>query len=121
MDFEAIQKAMGRPPDEVRAAPSAGGAAKATAHQRLWWVFKDGSRLVIDLPIPQAEQLQGAKRPPRPVSADRPHAELHGAKGERLDQQGIVVPEGTIAAHMTITDYKNLLEGIFGPARRAPR
>ena len=107
MDFADIEQAMGRPPDGVEAAAREAGR-KPSGHQRLWWNFKDGSRLVIDDP----RELGN-----RAASADQPHAELHGPAGERLDQQGIVVPERSISAHMTITDHGFALENHFGPAR----
>jgi hypothetical protein len=75
----------------------------------VWWEFTDNSRLVIDVP----RELGGRAR-----SADLPHAELHGPKGERLDQQGIEVPDASISAHMTITDYTGALENHFAPARK---
>ncbi|HEY6526448.1 MAG TPA: hypothetical protein VIY10_21870 [Solirubrobacteraceae bacterium] len=109
MDFADIEKAMGRPPDEVVVASKPAGGGVATGGQRLSWKFKDGSRLVVDAPRP----LGG-----RPTSADLPHAELHGPKGERLDQQGIEVPEASISAHMTITDNLAHLENHFSPARK---
>jgi hypothetical protein len=56
-------------------------------------------------------------RHPRPVSANRFPVELHGPKGERLDQQGIEVPDASISAHMTITAYLHHLKNHFGPAR----
>ena len=37
---------------------------------------------------------------------------------QRLDQQGIVLPERSIGAHMTITDHTGALENHFGPARK---
>jgi Domain of unknown function (DUF4157) len=108
MDFADIDSAMKRPPDVVEAAKRDVGRMP-TAHQRLWWKFDDGSRLVIDYP-----REFGGRAP----SADLPHAELHGPKGERLDQQGIVVPEQTIATHMTITDHTGVAEiKYFVPAR----
>jgi len=107
MDFADIEQAMGRPPDGVEAAAREAGR-KPSGHQRLWWNFKDGSRLVIDDP----RELGN-----RAASADQPHAELHGPAGERLDQQGLVVPERSISAHMTITDHGFALENHFGPAR----
>jgi hypothetical protein len=64
--------------------------------------------LVVDLP----RELGG-----RAKSADMPHVEVHGPKGQRLDPQGIVVPEASIAAHMTITDNLRVLEHYFAPAR----
>jgi hypothetical protein len=102
---------MKRPPDHVEAASRQPGDV-ASGHQRLWWEFKDGSRLVIDDPC----ELGG-----RAKSADLPRAELHGPKGERLDQQGIVVPERSIAAHMTITDHTGALENHFAPARKGKK
>jgi hypothetical protein len=106
-DFADIESAMKRAPDRITAA-GLGEGRMPTGHQRVEWVFEDGSRLVVDKP----RQLGG-----RPQSADRPHAELHGPAGERLDQQGIVVPEESTAAHMTITDVTGALEKHFAPAR----
>ncbi|MGB0095214.1 MAG: hypothetical protein WBP81_22090 [Solirubrobacteraceae bacterium] len=57
----------------------------------------------------------------RPRSAHLPHAELHGPKGERLDQQGITVPEKSISAHMTITDQTRARQHHFAPARAGTR
>lgn len=111
-DFQELEKALGRPPDEVIAAPKSGGATVAGAHQRLTWKFKDGSRLVVDQPGPRAP---GSKRP---VSADKLHVEFHGPKGERLDPQGNVVPEASISAHITITDVAKRLEFFFSKARK---
>jgi hypothetical protein len=108
MDFAEIEKAIGRPPDFVSPASKQPGGGVAGGHQRLGWKFEDGSQLIIDDP----RELGG-----RAASADRPHAELHGPKGERLDQQGIVVPERSISAHMTITDNTRALENHFAPAR----
>ena len=105
-DIDKAMKAMKKVPEVDSASREAG--KQATAHQRLTWKFDDGSRLVIDVP----RELGG-----RPRSAELPHAELHGPMGERLDQQGIVVPEQSIAAHMTITDYTGVLEDYFAPAR----
>jgi hypothetical protein len=107
MDFADIERAMGRPPDEVVAKAREVGH-EPSGHQIVTWKFKDKSMLRIDAP----RELGN-----RPASADRPHAELHGPKGQRLDQQGIVVPERSISAHMTITDYTFALENHFGPAR----
>jgi hypothetical protein len=98
IDFADIESALKRPPDSVDAA-GLDDARQASAHQRLEWTFKDGSRLVIDKPRPQTAQERAEH--PRPASADLPHAELHGPKGERLDQQGITVPEKSVSAHMT--------------------
>lgn len=112
MDFDDINKAIGRSPDVID--PPRGRTKpgeQATSHGRLEWRFSDGSRLVIDDP----RQLGG-----RAASADLPHAELHGPKGERLDQQGITVPERSISAHMTITDHKGTLESYFAKARKQP-
>ena len=53
-----------------------------------------------------------------PESAKRPHAELQGPRGERLDQQGIQVPERSISAHMTISDFTNAMETFFTKARK---
>ncbi|MCE9669110.1 DUF4157 domain-containing protein [Myxococcus stipitatus] len=109
MDFADIAREMEtkRPP-KVSAAKGLDIGGMPTGHQRLEWVFDDGSRLVIDSP----RQLGG-----RPQSADLPHAELHGPNGERLDQQGIIVPEHSLSAHMTITDNTRSLEKYFAPAR----
>ncbi|MCW3062983.1 MAG: hypothetical protein JWN32_155 [Solirubrobacterales bacterium] len=109
MDFADIEKAIGRAPDVISPASKQPGGV-AAGHQRLSWRFEDGSQLIIDDP----RALGG-----RAKSADLPHAELHGPKGERLDQQGILVPEGSISAHMTITDYTGALEAHFAPARAA--
>jgi hypothetical protein len=112
MDFAELEKALAKAgkakPDTVIAAGKPAGGGKATGHQRLEYEFKDGSRLVVDLP----RELGG-----RAKSADMPHVEVHGPKGQRLDPQGIVVPEASIAAHMTITDNLRVLEHYFAPAR----
>ena len=114
MDFADIESAMKRPPGSVDAA-GLDTARQPLAHQRLEWRFEDSSRLVIDKPRPLTAQEQAEH--PRPASADLLHAELHGPKGERLDQQGITVPENSISAHMTITDHTGALEKHFAPAR----
>ena len=114
IDFVDIEKAIKRPPDSVDAA-GLDANRQATGHERLEWRFKDGSSLVIDKPRPQTDK-EKAKNP-RPASADLPHAELFGPNGERLDQEGIVVPEKSISAHMTITDHTRALEKHFAPAR----
>jgi hypothetical protein len=113
-EFSEIEAALGKP-DVVDPAYKPPGGGVASAHQRLTWKFKDGSELIVDKPGPRAP---GSKRP---ASADLPHAELHGPKGERLDPQGIVVPEASISAHMTITDQANRLEHYFPPARAKPK
>jgi hypothetical protein len=41
---------------------------------------------------------------------------LHGPKGERLDPQGIEVPERSTPAHITITG-RAAAEARFAPAR----
>jgi hypothetical protein len=108
-DFTEIEAVMGEP-HVVEAKAKPAGAAEATAHERLIWKFDDGSMFTIDRPV----------RPPgstRPVSADRPHAEFHGPGGERLDAQGIRVPEKSISAHITITDQTRRMEHFFAPAR----
>jgi hypothetical protein len=111
-DFAEIEAAMGhRKPDVVDPAYKPPGGGVATAHQRLIWKFKDGSMLIVDKPGPRAAGST------RPASADLPHAELHGPKGERLDPQGIVVPERSSSAHLTITDKANRMEHYFAPAR----
>jgi hypothetical protein len=110
MDFADLESAMKRPPDEVDAASQEPGRV-ASAHQRLVWVFEDGSRLIVDKPVVPL------KPSGRPRSAELPHVELHGPRGERLDQQGIIVPEESISAHMTITDHTNALKHHFAPAR----
>ena len=56
----------------------------------------------------------------RPASANTPHVELHGPKGERLDSQGIVIPGTTISAHLTITDKSGSLWKIFGEGHEHP-
>jgi hypothetical protein len=55
--------------------------------------------------------------PGRPITANMPHAELHGPNGERLSELGIVVPDESLSAHMTITDHKGALEDHFAKAR----
>jgi hypothetical protein len=75
------------------------------------WVFEDGSRLIVDKPVVPLKPSGS------PRSAELPHVELHGPRGERLDQQGIIVPEESISAHMTITDHTNALKHHFAPAR----
>lgn len=120
MDFadiaEAMKDAKGLAgPPKVTAVKKGGGATLATAHQRIEWEFTDGSELVIDEPAVRADAKEAAKLP---ESAKRPHAELHGPKGERLDQQGIEVPERSISAHMTITDFTKALETFFSKARK---
>jgi hypothetical protein len=114
MDFADIETAMKRQPDSVDAA-GVDDARQPSSHQRLEWRFEDGSRLVIDKPRPQTAQ-EKAKHP-RPASAYLPHAELHGPKGERLDQQGITAPVNSISTHMTITDHTGALEKHFARAR----
>ncbi len=119
-DFADIAKAMEKNPDlkgppKVTATPKPAGATQATAHQRIEWEFKDGSELVVDKPAMPTDPERAAKLP---ESAKRPHAELHGPKGERLDQQGIEIPERSISAHMTITDFTNALETYFSKARK---
>ena len=86
-------------------------------HSRVTWVFPDGRRLVIDYPAPLKKADPNDPRHTRPASADQPHAEIHGPDGERLDQQGIVVPEGSISAHMTITDNTGELWKLITAAR----
>jgi hypothetical protein len=76
------------------------------------WRFKDKSSIVIDVP----RKLGG-----RAASADLPHVEFHGPRGERLDPQGIQIPEGSVAAHVTISDTGNLLELKYLGAARARR
>ena len=114
MDFADIESAMKRPPDSVDAA-GLDDARQPSGHQRLEWRFEDGSRLVIDKPRPQTDEEKAMH--PRPASADLPHAELHGPKGERLDEQGITVAVDSISTHMTITDHTGALEKHFAPAR----
>ena len=105
MDFAEIDKAMGRPPDGWDPAPApTKGADAPTSARRLWWRFKDGSKLVVDLP----RELGRVHK-----TGDLPHAELHGPRGERLDPQGIEVPEGSTPAHMTITDHFARLRDFF--------
>ena len=102
-----LKQALGTP--TVDAAAKAGGAGLPEAHQRITWKFADGSSIVIDVP----RKLGG-----RAASAERPHIEFHGPKGQRLDAQGIEIPEASIGAHVTITDYGHVLEKTFlGPAR----
>jgi hypothetical protein len=112
MEFADIEKAMGRPPDEVFPPGRARPGDLPTAHGRIVWKFADGTRLVVDAPRALGN---------RPVSADLPHAELHGPKGERLDQQGIQVPENSIAAHMTIADHAGRMEDHFARARKTTK
>ena len=114
MDFADIQRAMGRPPDKVVPPASSGKPSDpGTSHGRIEWHFKDRSKLVVDVPEKYNPDLAG-----RPATSRLPHAELHGPNGERLDQQGITVPEGSISAHMTITDQMRLTEKQhFAPAR----
>ena len=111
IDFGEVWKAMGRPPDDWAVAPAPKGAGEPTARQRLWWEFADGSKLVVDLP----RELGRVHK-----TADLPHAELHGPKGERLDQEGIEVPEGSTPAHMTITDHAKRLRDFFAERRTGP-
>jgi len=125
MDFAEIEKAMTGHKPTVGAKPREKGAPEASGHQRLTWKLKDGSELVVDRPrdlsaANRASDLtgEGPGSRARPVSADRPHAELHGPKGERLDAQGIEVPKESIAAHITITDVGNLMERYFASARK---
>jgi hypothetical protein len=100
----------------VTAVKKQGGSSLATAHQRIEWEFTDGSKLVVDEPAVRADAKEAAKLP---ESAKRPHAELHGPEGERLDQQGIQVPERSISAHMTITDFTKVMETFFTKARKS--
>jgi hypothetical protein len=108
MDLAEIEQVMQRPPEPPDPAFRPPGGGVATGHQRLEWRFGDGSKLVVDFPRALGD---------RPVSADLPHAELHGPKGQRLDQDGIVAPKESISTHMTITDRLRLQENHFGPAR----
>ncbi len=108
-DFADFAKTLGTP-TTVDAAAKESGARLPEAHQRITWRFKDESSIVIDVP---------RKLGDRAASADRPHVEFHGPKGERLDQQGLQIPERSVGAHVTITDYGNLLEMKFLGAARA--
>ncbi len=113
MDFAEIERALGRPPDGVEAATKPSGAgepdrppATVSGSSRTgagwWWT----SRARSAIPLRN-----------RPISAELPHVELHGPRGERLDPQGIEIPERSIPAHLTITDNLGRLENHFGPAR----
>ena len=90
---DAIGLAMTRRKLPTRSSP---GQA-LTGAGRYEWVFEDDSKIVVDWP----QRLDD--RAGRPESAKVPHAELHGPHGERLDEQGIVVPERSNPAHMPIT------------------
>jgi hypothetical protein len=108
-EFADIEREIGRAPKPIPA-DQAPGAGLPSGHQRLEWEYKDGSKILADKPR-RLEQ-------PRPYeTAERPHIELHGPKGERLDGQGIAVPEGSAAAHITITDYALAMEKHLAPAR----
>ena len=113
MDFTDIETAIGRPPDHIAPPGQPRPGAAQTSHGSVWWEFEDGSLLVVDAPRRLGK---------RPVSADLPHAELHGPRGERLDNQGIQVPKQTIATHMTITDHHNRdllsLPWVVSPSRK---
>jgi hypothetical protein len=109
-DYVEIEHELGRPPDHIDAADQPAGAGTPSAHQRLRWTFEDGSALIVDLP----RKLETARAHP---SADLPHVELHGPRGERLDPQGIAVPAESTSAHLTITDHTRALEHHFAPAR----
>jgi hypothetical protein len=107
-DFADLEATLGKP-TRVDAAAKPAGAGMPEGHQRITWAFKDKSKIVIDVP----RRLGG-----RAASADLPHVEFHGPKGERLDPQGLQVPERSIGSHITITDSGNLLETTFlGPSR----
>ena len=108
MDLTDIEQAIGRPPDQIFPPGRPTPGSSPTSHGRLVWDFPDGSELIVDAPRATGN---------RAASADLPHAELHGPRGERLDNQGIEVPERSIAAHMTITDHRNRFEDRFAPAR----
>jgi hypothetical protein len=110
-DFADLETTLGTP-TTVDAAAKPAGAGLPEAHQRITWKFNDKSSIVIDVP----RKLGG-----RAASADEIHVEFHGPKGQRLDQQGLEIPEGFVGAHVTISDYGKLLETKFLGAARAGR
>ena len=112
MDFADIKSAMdatGREPRMVKSGTL--DPQRRAGGERMEWEFEDGSKLVIDYPRPQPDN-------PRPASAELPHAELFGPEGERLDEQGIVVPGESTPAHITITDYARALDRYFAASRK---
>jgi hypothetical protein len=111
-DFAEVEKVLNRPPNEVTAVTKTAPGDTAGGHQRLTWKFDDGSLLIADKPGPRPAGSS------RPVSADRPHVEFHGPKGQRIDEQGIAVPERSIAAHITVTDQLGRMEALFAAARK---
>ncbi|HET6871224.1 MAG TPA: hypothetical protein VFH80_35250 [Solirubrobacteraceae bacterium] len=116
MEFAEIEKAIGRKPDFVEPVTKPGGAGQASAHQRLGWKFKDGSRLVVDKPA--RAEIGGSNKPNRPITAELPHVEVHGPGGERLDPQGIEIPKHSAPAHVTLSDVQGALESHFAQARK---
>ncbi len=115
MEFAEIDNAIGRKPDYVGAVPKPGGAGEATAHQRVEWKFKDGSRIIVDKPA--RATIHDSSKPTRPATAELPHVEIHGPGGERLDPQGIEIPKDSAPAHVTLSDVEKVLEGYFARAR----
>jgi hypothetical protein len=115
MEFADLEKAIGRKPVPVDVAPKPGGAGQATRHQRLEWKFPDGSRLVVDKPA--RADFGGSSKPSRPITAELPHVEVHGPHGERLDPQGIEIPEKSAPAHVTLRGGE-ALESHLAKARK---
>ena len=119
-DYADIRNAIGRDPDHVDPGTQV-KPSEVPKHSRVTWFFPDRSRLVIDYPAPLKKADPSDPRHTRPASADQPHAEIHGPNRERLDQQGIVVPERSISSHMTITDNTGALASLIAAARRKPK
>jgi hypothetical protein len=115
MDFAEIEKATGRKPSHGDPAPKR-KRYDPGSHQRLEWKFKDGSRLVVDKPA--RAEIHGSSKPTRPATAELPHVEVHGPGGERLDPQGIEIPEKSAPAHLTVRDQRHWLEDHFAKQRK---